>query len=191
MDPRAAVEIVVAVAALWGAGLATYEAIARRRQNRPRLRVTLRLSPMEDGERRFDRALVLRAENVGLLPIRIDAYGLMACPRFGLQLRKPTDGSSGVVFIGADRFTVLGAHGSQVLPLTLEPGNSIVLWFDPVQMNGIRIRLLQERRMSGRIQIHGILRDAISNEYVSEPFFAEVAKWHGPSQSAETESLRW
>ena len=96
ISARDVLDVLVALAALWGAGLSTAIYFADRRTKTPRLQVGLRIGPIDKPV--DPPVLTVTVENRGAPEVIIDGWGLQL-PR---RQRLPVPWESGIGYVGMD-----------------------------------------------------------------------------------------
>lgn len=136
--------IVTVLVALYGAGLATWNSICRRRDRRRQLKVELSLAVVAQGGL-TSHTLLLKASNPGDRPVTVNIPG---------------------IFLPNRKQLVLVNSGREFdFPHELHEGKSCTAWEEQRKI----AQELREEGLSGTVKLVGFYRDAVGTVYRSKP----------------------
>jgi len=140
-------QIIIALAAIWGAGLSSYIAIRNFGKEKPRIKVKLSNGFLVSDNHQLSPPMIfLEAANIGTFDITLSSCGL----------KLP---SKNMPFM---YFTEPG--GPQKLPYELGPRKNFRAWMKRSDI----INDLQSHNFKATIKISGIFEDAVGNSYTSK-----------------------
>jgi hypothetical protein len=164
-------EAIVAIAAIWGAGLATWEAVARRRERHPDVRVDSHISTLPGIPDGLPR-LVLTARNRSDRYVQLVGAGLFFPNRFfALTPWKGPQRSWNVV-----PWQIRSPDPRLAFPHELEPGRAATDMLNLPQIASD----LAARGDRGQVRIRGFFTDETGYLYVSRPHVIDVDQWGPP-----------
>jgi hypothetical protein len=151
-------EILTLVVAGYGAVLATYTALADRREKRRLLNVTLSNGFLTFGIHLSDLQLFVEACNPGARPVTVTAMGILL-----------PDG---------EKMYFRGSPGAAELPLELAEGKNCRTWLSALDCAA----QLPGAGYSGNIKLRGFADDATGRRFISKQFNFNVDEWQRTSR---------
>ena len=140
-------QIIIALAAIWGAGLSSYIAIRNFGKEKPRIKVKLSNGFLvSDNYQSSPPMIFLEAANIGTFDITLSSCGL----------KLPSKNMPFMVFVRP------GCH--QGLPYELIPGKNFLVWMEKSDI----INELKSHNFKSSIKISGVYKDAVGNSYTSK-----------------------
>lgn len=136
-------QIIITLAAIWGAGLSTYIAIRSFKKEKPQIRVNLSYGSFVNGSRETP-VFFLAAANIGNHTVTLSSYGISLPSKESL------------FFLGPD--------GLQKFPYELLPGREFSI---QIKKSSI-INNLKSQSSKGIIKISGFYIDDVHNYYTSK-----------------------
>ncbi len=174
-------DVITAAVAVYAAALSTWEAVARRRDRRPRVNVSW-TSGIPEGARDDLPRLVITARNEGDRSVIIRGTGLFFPNRIWSRTpwRGPRRGWHVIPWVSP------GPDPRLKLPHVLEPGRSCT---DAMNMRQITHDLTRHG-YSGRVRVRGFFADETQNLYTSVPLVIDVEHWRpfwdgGPTATSD------
>lgn len=136
-------EIVIALVALYGAGLSTYIALSERKDKMRKVKIDLSRGFIGRGEQTED-ALIIKMVNPGIRSVTI---------------RRPT-----ISLPGKKKFLMADIGTNVKFPYELEEGKSCTAWI----FEDIFYKELIKSGYSGKIKIRAVCLDQVDNKYSSK-----------------------
>lgn len=147
-------DIVTALVAVYGAGLATYNLIAHLRGTKARVKVKISQGFVTDPlGRPSEPMIILSALNVGQKAVTLCSQGFLLPNGMKWVFPNPL---SNVRF-----------------PYELLPGKSCQIWTEAARL----ARDLNAQGYSGKVKLVGFYRDQIDTTYKSKPYEFDVENW--------------
>lgn len=140
---------ITSVLAIYGAGLSTYNIIAKNRESRRVIKVSMKYGwPVFGQQQLGDDCVFVEATNPGNRAVTLASVTIRLANGRQLVIRQT----------------------SSELPHELQAGNNVTAWVGLDQLKAT----LRDEHLSGDVWLKGIYRDAVGAEYKSKPFKVEV-----------------
>ena len=152
-------DVVVAIAAIWGAITGTVAIGAQFvqwYQSRRRVNVQIRLGFLGNRSGVSDTKLFLIASNPSDKVVTLSSCGFLLPS--GMQMS-------------------IMQHGGETFPCELLPGKGCQIWLDVK----VVAESLTEQNLSGKLKLLGFYRDELDTMYKSKPYKFDVMEWMKPS----------
>lgn len=139
-------QIIITVAAIWGAGLSTYTLINNRTKDKPKIKAKLTFGFLTSGPQLSSQMLFLEAANIGNRIVTLSSCGLRLPPR----------GKRVMIFVKPG--------GGEELPCEVAPGKNLTVWVEESEI----AQDLKSNGFNNTVKISGFYKDAIGNSYTSK-----------------------
>ncbi len=161
-------DVITAAVAIYAAALSTWEAVARRRDRRPQVKVDPTVGIPAGAADDLPR-LVITAWNEGDRAVTIHGTGLFFPSRIWRRTpwKGPRRGWGVIPWVSP------GPDPRLELPHLLEPGRSCT---DAMNMRQVTHDLTVHGH-SGRVRVRAFFADETRNLYASKPFVIDVEQW--------------
>ncbi|MCD6317512.1 hypothetical protein J7M02_00405 [Candidatus Aerophobetes bacterium] len=147
--------IIIAIVAIWGAGLSTYTLIRNIIKEKPRIKVKITFGVLAQGSHLSPRMLFLEANNVGKPAVTLSSCGL----------RLPKTANQFLLFIP------LGSN--KRLPCKLSPWENLTVWMKEASI----MQNLKSSGFKNAVKVHGFYKDTVGNLYISKPIKLKLNKY--------------
>jgi len=139
-------QIMIAIAAIWGAVLSTYTAIRSFSKEKPKIKVKLSYGFLAYGPDLSPQMLLLEAANVGRWTVTLSSCGLTLPSRI------------------TPFMTFIKPQSNKEFPCELSPGKNLLVWMEKSELS----ENLRSHRFRDTIKIRGVYKDAVGNSYTSK-----------------------
>jgi len=154
MTSNLVITIIMAIVALYGAALSTYNAIQQRKEKKPSIKVSQGIGMITDAMGGLsDAMIVLTAANTGHIPVTLASAGLflpnsqqMIFPPLALNVR---------------------------FPYELVPGKSCRIYREATSI----VKSIKEQQYNGKIDVVVFFQDEVGNTYKSKKTKLDLDGW--------------
>lgn len=184
MDFASSAALVISICSL---AVSAYVAWLQHEQRRRKVKIQLGFREYKDGTTNVGRVLVIEAPNAGHRSVVLDECGFLLGGKLGKWTVQHTRGSAsfGWLVIKPHRFSFKQIHGGDRLPVTLQPGESVVMWLDHLHRKSI---MLQAEKMGLKSEafLIALVRDKLDHAYRSNSVPIGQESWDLPAEPGPT-----